>query len=200
MSIWRRDRRARGEERNRRPPRQTRLVYPHNREVQPGCVFTQTGRMMEGLAFATKRPPSVLGPSRTPSSSANTSTSKAETRLVPRRKKVVIGDGVERIWNMPRITSRERCKSWISSMPASTCGSWHVGSFPTTSNAGINRSACIKNVAGQRPKALFRAMCSPISSPRTSSLRWIFCCRYSLQSGSAWLLARPFVRKAVAPF
>src|SRR5271169_5209023 len=36
------------------------------------------------------------------------------------------------------------------------------------------------------PSSFFSAMCSPISSARTSSLRWIFFSRYSMRSCSAW--------------
>src|SRR5258707_3200218 len=36
------------------------------------------------------------------------------------------------------------------------------------------------------PSSFFSAMCSPISSARTSSLRWIFFSRYAMRSCSAW--------------
>src|ERR1700687_801443 len=50
------------------------------------------------------------------------------------------------------------------------------------------------------PILFFSAMCSAISSARTSSLVWIFFSRYSMRSCPAWWLGRLLCWKAAGPF
>src|SRR5450432_4149817 len=50
------------------------------------------------------------------------------------------------------------------------------------------------------PILFFSAMCSAISSARTSSLVWIFFSRYPMRSCSAWPLGRLLCWKAAGPF
>ena len=108
----------------------------HTREAKLGCVFTQTAWDQEGY------------PIRDPDSTTYTGAIETaeefgkrlyrgilESRMEPRAKKVVIGDGAEWIWNLPINIFPARCRLSISFTPASTCGSWFANYIPMTKPA-----------------------------------------------------------------
>ena len=117
----------------------------HTREVKLGGVFTQT--KWDAKGFPLRAPDSTTyTPSKMPSSSASGSTSRLGNAVgAEQKRRSSLATAPHGSGTSPRSTFPAPSKSSIFSTRASTCGTSHACSTPTTPSAAINGSACLKN-------------------------------------------------------